>query len=80
MVNMSLNYPATILTETSLNFLGIGIEPPDTSLGVLMGLGRNYIFQAPWIVLLPGSVVFLATFAMSILGDWMRDRLDVASR
>lgn len=79
-VNMSLNFPATILTETSLNFLGIGIEPPDTSLGVLMGQGRSLLYKAPWIALLPGAVIFVATFSMSILGDWLRDRLDAASR
>lgn len=79
-VNMSLNFPATVLTETSLNFLGIGIEPPDTSLGVLMGQGRSHLYKAPWIALLPGFVIFVATFAMSILGDWMRDRLDAGSR
>lgn len=79
-VNMSLNFPATILTETSLNFLGVGIEPPDTSLGVLMGQGRSYLYKAPWIALMPGLVIFLATFAMSIIGDWLRDRLDVAGR
>lgn len=77
-VNMSLNFPATILTETSLNFLGVGIEPPDTSLGVLMGQGRSYLYKAPWIALLPGLVIFAATFAMSVLGDWLRDRLDAA--
>ncbi len=79
-VNMSLNFPATILTETSLNFLGVGIEPPDTSLGVLMGQGRDFLTRAPWIALLPGAAVFLATLAISILGDWMRDRLDATSR
>ncbi len=79
-VNMSLNFPATILTETSLNFLGVGIEPPDTSLGVLMGQGRSYLYKAPWISLMPGFVILVATFAMSIIGDWLRDRLDVASR
>ena len=79
-VNMSLNFPATILTETSLNFLGVGIEPPDTSLGVLMGQGRSYLYKAPWIALMPGLVIFVATFAMSIIGDWLRDRLDVAGR
>lgn len=79
-VNMSLNFPATILTETSLNFLGVGIEPPDTSLGVLMGQGRSYLYKAPWIALMPGLVIFLATFAMSIIGDWLRDRLDATSR
>ena len=80
MVTMTWNFPATILTETSLNFLGVGIEPPDTSLGTLIGEGRSHLYRAPWIAILPGLVVFLVTFAMSILGDWLRDRLDATSR
>ena len=75
-VTMTWNFPATILTETSLNFLGVGIEPPDTSLGVLIGQGRSQLTRAPWIALLPGLVVFAVTFAMSLLGDWLRDKLD----
>ncbi len=78
-VTMTWNFPATILTETSLNFLGVGIEPPDTSLGVLIGQGRSQLSRAPWIALLPGLVVFVVTFAMSLLGDWLRDKLDRSS-
>ncbi len=78
LVNMSLNFPATILAETSLNFLGIGIQPPDTSLGVLMGLGRNHIYNAPWLALIPGLVILLATLSVSLIGDWLRDKMDQA--
>ncbi|MBL0373512.1 ABC transporter permease [Rhizobium sp. KVB221] len=76
LVNMSLNFPATILAETSLNFLGIGIQPPDTSLGVLMGIGRNHIYNAPWLALIPGLIILLATLSVSIIGDWLRDKID----
>lgn len=75
LVNMSLNFPATILAETSLNFLGIGIQPPDTSLGVLMGQGRNHIYNAPWLALIPGFIILLATLSVSLIGDWLRDRV-----
>lgn len=75
-VNMSLNFPATILAETSLNFLGIGIQPPDTSLGVLMGQGRNHIYNAPWMALVPGAVILIATLSMSLIGDWLRDQIE----
>lgn len=78
LVNMSLNFPATILAETSLNFLGIGIQPPDTSLGVLMGQGRNHIYNAPWLALIPGAIILLATLSVSLIGDWLRDRVDQA--
>lgn len=78
LVNMSLNFPATILAETSLNFLGIGIQPPDTSLGVLMGLGRNHIYNAPWLALIPGLIILLATLSVSLIGDWLRDKMDQA--
>lgn len=76
LVNMSLNFPQTILTETSLNFLGIGIQPPDTSLGVLIGQGRSQLYNAPWMVLVPGLIILLATVCISILGDWARDLIE----
>jgi peptide/nickel transport system permease protein len=75
-VNMTLNFPATVILETSLSFLGIGIQPPMTSLGNMLGFGRDYLTTAWWIAVLPGITIFLATLAMSILGDWIRDRLD----
>ncbi len=76
LVNMSINFPQTILVETTLNFLGIGIQPPDTSLGVLIGQGRNQLFQAPWMVLAPGFVILIATVSISLLGDWARDLVE----
>jgi peptide/nickel transport system permease protein len=75
-VNMTLNFPGTVILETSLSFLGIGIQPPLTSLGNMLGFGRDYLTTAWWIAVLPGITIFLATLAMSILGDWVRDRLD----
>ena len=76
LVNMSLNFPATILIETSINFLGIGIQPPDTSLGVLIGEGRAHLYNAPWIALVPGFLILIATVSISILGDWARDLVE----
>lgn len=76
LVNMSLNFPQTILLETTLSFLGIGIQPPDTSLGVLIGQGRDQLYNAPWVVLMPGFVMLLVTLSISILGDWARDLIE----
>jgi len=75
-VNLTLNFPATILMETSLSFLGLGIQPPQTSLGNMVGFGRDYLLTAWWIAVLPSLVIFLTTLAMCLLGDWLRDRLD----
>jgi peptide/nickel transport system permease protein len=79
-VNMTLNFPQTILLETSLSFLGLGIQPPLTSLGNMVGFGRDYLLTAWWIAIFPALAIFLATLAMSILGDWARDRLDPTLR
>ncbi len=75
-VNMTLNFPGTVLMETSLSFLGLGVQPPLTSLGNMLGFGRDYLTTAWWIAVFPGITIFAATLAMSLLGDWVRDRLD----
>ena len=79
-VNMTLNFPETILVETSLSFLGLGIQPPLTSLGNMVGFGRDYLLMAWWIVVLPSSVIFVTSLAFSLLGDWLRDELDPTLR
>ncbi|MBS7702753.1 ABC transporter permease [Chelatococcus asaccharovorans] len=75
-VQFTLNFPQVILLETSLSFLGLGIRPPLTSLGQMLGAGRAYLMTAWWIAILPGMAIFLTTMSISILGDWIRDRLD----
>ncbi len=75
-VQATLNFPQTILLETSLSFLGLGVQPPGTSLGLMLGEGRRYLLNAWWIAVLPGMVIFLTTLSMSLFGDWLRDRLD----
>lgn len=75
-VNMTINFPDTILAESSLSFLGLGIQPPLTSLGSLLGQGRAYLLDAWWIAVIPGVIILLTTLSMSLLGDWVRDRLD----
>ncbi len=79
-VNMTLNFPETILVETSLSFLGLGIQPPLTSLGNMVGFGRDYLLTAWWIVVIPSIVIFITSLAFSLLGDWLRDVLDPTLR
>lgn len=75
-VQMSIAFPWVILLETTLSFLGLGVQPPGTSLGQMLGAGRNYLLQAWWIAVLPGTAIFLTTLSMSLAGDWLRDWLD----
>lgn len=75
-VQATITFPWTILLETSLSFLGLGIQPPATSLGQMLGAGRQYLLQAPWLALAPGFAIFFTTLSMSLFGDWLRDRLD----
>ena len=75
-VSATLSFPEVILLESGLSFLGLGIQPPMTSLGNMIGYGREYLIRAPWILLAPSLVVVLTTFSVSVLGDWLRDRLD----
>jgi peptide/nickel transport system permease protein len=79
-VQFTLNFPATILLETSMSFLGLGIQPPLTSLGQMLGAGRSHLLLAWWIAVLPGLVIFLTTLSISLFGDWLRDRLDPTLR
>ena len=76
MVQITLNFPEIILLETSLSFLGLGVQPPGTSLGLLLGEGRNYLTTAWWMGIPAGTVILLTTLAISLLGDWLRDLLD----
>ena len=75
-VSATLGFPEVILLESGLSFLGLGIQPPLTSLGNMVGYGRDYLQRAPWIAMAPSLVVVLVTLSVSVLGDWLRDRLD----
>ena len=79
-VQFTLNFPQTILLETSMSFLGLGIQPPLTSLGQMLGAGRKHLLLAWWIAVLPGVMIFLTTLSISIFGDWLRDRFDPTLR
>ncbi len=74
-VNMTLNFPGTMIAESSLSFIGLGIKPPMVSLGRLLGEGQVYLLTAWWVTVLPGLIIFLSTLAMTIIGDWVRDRM-----
>jgi len=75
LVTATINFPETILLETSLSFLGLGIQPPNTSLGNMVGFGRNYLLTGWWMCVVPGVTIFLCTLAVSVIGDWARSMI-----
>lgn len=75
-VSMTLVFPEVILLESGLSFLGLGVQPPMTSLGNMVGYAREYLGRAPWIMLAPATTIVLTTLAVSTIGDWLRDKLD----
>lgn len=79
-VQFTINLPFTILLETALSFLGLGVQPPLTSLGQIMSEGRDRLLTAWWLTILPGSLIFCLSLSISLAGDWLRDRLDPTLR
>lgn len=79
-VYMTLTIPQVILTESFLSFLGLGVQEPLTSLGVLISEGANVMEAAPWMLIFPA--LFLATmlFCFNFIGDGLRDALDPKDR
>jgi peptide/nickel transport system permease protein len=75
-VSATLAFPEIVLLESGLSFLGLGVQPPMTSLGNMVGYGREYLTRAPWILLAPSATIVVTTLSVSLLGDWLRDRLD----
>lgn len=80
LVMATLHLTSLILLESSLSFLGIGVQPPTPSLGNLLGEARNYLQIAWWFPFFPGITLILLTLAFNELGDWLRDVTDPAIR
>lgn len=75
---VTLAVPAMILAETSLSFLGLGLQPPVVSWGVLLQEAQNVrtLMTAPWLLIVPSAAVVLATLSLNFLGDGLRDAAD----
>ena len=76
-VYATLTVPQIILFESFLSFLGLGIQEPQASLGTLIAQGAGEMEAAPWILLVPGGFLALLLLSLNILGDGLRDALDV---
>lgn len=76
-VMATLNFSNLILLESSLSFIGLGVQPPTATLGSMVGQGRDYMASAPWIVVSPALLIVLVSLVAMLLGDALRDRFDV---
>jgi peptide/nickel transport system permease protein len=75
-VYTTMNIGGVILAEAGLSFLGIGVQPPSPSWGLMLSEASNFIFNAPWMVIWPGIAIFLTVLGYNLLGDGLRDALD----
>lgn len=76
-VYATLTVPEVILLESFLSFLGLGVQPPHSSWGVLIKEGAEVMEEYPWLLLYPAAVMALTLFSLNFLGDGLRDALDV---
>lgn len=76
-VYTTLTIPSVMLLEAFLSFLGLGVQPPQTSWGLLISYGAETMEEYPWLLIFPGLALTLTLFCLNFLGDGLRDALDV---
>jgi len=79
-VYMTLTIPQVILTESFISFLGLGVQEPLTSWGVLLSEGARVMEQAPWMLIFPAAFLAVTLFAFNFIGDGLREALDPKDR
>jgi peptide/nickel transport system permease protein len=75
-VLLPLMIATTILTESALSYLSVGVQPPNVSWGTIINDGQDLLYTRPWVSLAPGIMIVLTVLAMNVLGDGVRDALD----
>jgi peptide/nickel transport system permease protein len=76
----TLDFAFVMLAESALSFLGIGIQPPDITWGLMVAQGRNYLASAWWLAFWPGLAIMLTTMALNLLASWVRIAADPEQR
>lgn len=75
-VTATLNVSNILLFESSLSYLGLGVVSPETSLGLMVSSGRDQMVSSAWLVMWPIIMIVLIVMSISLIGDWVRDKLD----
>ncbi|MCL2883194.1 MAG: ABC transporter permease [Coriobacteriia bacterium] len=76
-VYATMSIGTAIITESALSFLGLGIQPPTPSWGLMISEGQSFLASYPWMVFCPGAAILLTVLAFTLMGDGLRDALDV---
>jgi peptide/nickel transport system permease protein len=76
LVTASIDVAYAILTESGLSFLGFGVRPPFATWGNILADGRNYIFDAPWLFVIPGTAILVVVLAFNLVGEGLRDAMN----
>lgn len=76
LVMATLDIALVIISEASLSFLGLGVQPPTASWGVMIAEGRDFLYDQPWIVIAPGIAVLISSVGINLFGDFLRDYFD----
>lgn len=76
-VEASFGVAGIVIAEAGLSFLGLGVQPPDASWGSMIRDGAHYLLVAPHMVIVPGAALMLVVLSVNLLGDRLRDKLDV---
>lgn len=80
LVQASISMGIAILIEASLSFIGLGTQPPDPSLGSMLAEGRDFMREAPWVVVFPGLAIMLAVLSFNLLGDGLHELVSGGQR
>lgn len=75
-VTFTVSLTRLIIAESSLSFLGFGVQPPTPTWGGMLGDGRSYLARAWWVSTLPGVALLITVMGINLLGDWLRDKFD----
>lgn len=75
-VMATLNVATTIISESALSYLGLGVQPPTVTWGQMLSDGRNYVSTSWWLATFPGIAITISVLGVIFLGDWLRDVLD----
>ena len=73
LVSATIGVATAILTESSLSFLGFGVQPPDATWGNILADGKQFIFDAPWITFIPGCSILVVVLAFNLCGEGLRE-------
>jgi peptide/nickel transport system permease protein len=76
----TLQMAFVLLNEAALSFLGLGVNPSTPTWGTMINEGRNYIYNAWWVITFPGIAILLTVLAINLIGDWLRDAIDPTLR